>query len=151
MQIRPLLHDERKLWLAMRSRLWPDIPEESLAGELDEILADPNAAQVFVAALPDGALAGFIEASLRDTVEGCETTPVGYVEAWYVEPEHRRSRVGALLIDAAERWARERGCAEMASDTEIENLVSIEAHKSLGYDEVTRVVLFRKSLAPRDR
>ena len=47
---------------------------------------------------------------------------------------------------AAEDWARARGYAEMASDCEVENLVSCRAHSALGYREVERLVHFRKPL-----
>ena len=77
-----------------------------------------------------------------------DSHPVGYLEAWYVLPEHRRAGLGAELVRAVERWAREQGCAEMASDADLENHVSHRAHRALGYDEVGRAVLFKKRLAP---
>jgi aminoglycoside 6'-N-acetyltransferase I len=54
--------------------------------------------------------------------------------------------VGGALVRAAEAWSRARGCAEMASDTEVENARSAAAHRALGFEEVGRVLLFRKSL-----
>jgi aminoglycoside 6'-N-acetyltransferase I len=146
-QIRELRHDERGEWLQLRQLLWPGDAREALAREQEEILADPEKNCVFVAALPDG-LAGFVEVALRQWAEGCSTRPVGYIEAWYVRPEHRRSGVGRRLIDAAERWARSRGCTEMGSDADLQNVVSHDAHRALGYVEVTRLVLFAKKLAP---
>jgi len=38
------------------------------------------------------------------------------------------------------------GLTEMASDAEIDNRVSIRAHRALGYAEEARVVGFRKDL-----
>ena len=131
-RIRELLPAERGAWLAMRERLWPDIRREQLAQEQAEILADAGRTGVLVAALPAGELAGFVEVSLRDWAEGCETRPAGYVEAWYVEPGHRRAGLGRGLIHAAERWALARGCTEMASDADLANDVSHAAHRALG-------------------
>ena len=37
------------------------------------------------------------------TPESATSTPVGYLEGWYVVPDHRRKGIGAALIDAAER------------------------------------------------
>jgi aminoglycoside 6'-N-acetyltransferase I len=49
-------------------------------------------------------------------------------------------------VQAADAWARHQGLKEIASDMQIENAVSIQAHKVLGYEEVERLVRFRKAL-----
>ena len=54
--------------------------------------------------------------------------------------------MGAALVEAAEQWAREQGCTEMASDGELDNRAGEAFHKALGYEEVERIVCFRKSL-----
>ncbi len=146
MQIRLLRPDELEVWLTLRERLWPDSPRGDLAGEQQEIVANPERNGVLVAALQD-TLVGFAEVSLRDWAEGCETRPVGYLEGWYVEPEHRRSGVGRRLVEAAENWARERGCTEMGSDAELWNTVSHAAHRAIGFGEVCRTVAFSKKIA----
>ena len=71
---------------------------------------------------------------------------MGYLEGVFVLPEHRGGGIGAALVDAAEGWARERGCTEMASDRELDNEASGTFHQALGYEEVERIVCFRKSL-----
>ncbi len=100
----------------------------------------------FGAVLPSGRLVGFLEAALRETAEGCETRPVGYIEGWYVAPGFRRSGTGRRLVLAAEAWARARRCREMASDCLLDNQVSERAHRSLGYAESGRSIHFRKNL-----
>src|SRR5690606_28928841 len=65
--------------------------------------------------------------------KGCVGSPVGYIEGWYVLPAWRRQGVGAMLVEAAERWAAEQGCAEMASDIELDNAASLKAHMALGF------------------
>lgn len=94
----------------------------------------------------NGQLVGFVEVSLRDYAEGCESSPVGYLEGWYVVPEHRKTGIGRRLVQAAEDWARAKGCSEMASDSELSNTQGQQAHARLGYQEVERMVCFRKSL-----
>ena len=84
--------------------------------------------------------------SLRSIAEGCRTTPVPYVEGWYVMPEARRRGIGRELMGAAESWARERGDVEIASDALIDNLPSERAHRALGFVEVERAIHFRKDL-----
>lgn len=143
--IRRAAPEDKQEWLRMRQGLWPDAPLEYLNFDLDELLADPDAA-IFVASDAHGKLIGFIEAGLRAYGEGCETSPVGYIEAWYVDPQVRGQKLGRELVHLAEQWAREKGCAEMASDTWLENEVSIAAHLKLGYWEVERLVHFVKRL-----
>ena len=53
----------------------------------------------------------------------------------------------AALVEAAESWAKSRGCRQMASDAELWNGVSHRAHGAIGYEEAGRLVLFKKDLA----
>jgi aminoglycoside 6'-N-acetyltransferase I len=63
-----------------------------------------------------------------------------------VDPYVRGQKLGRELVQTAEQWAREKGCTEMASDTWLDNEVSIAAHLKLGYYEVERLVHFVKRL-----
>jgi aminoglycoside 6'-N-acetyltransferase I len=143
--IRRAIPADKNEWHRMRLALWPDETPEKLLADLDEILADPMM-PTFVAVRPDGWLGGFLEAGLRKYGEGCETSPVGYLEGWYVDEDLRNHGVGGALVRAAEDWARSQGCTEMGSDTWLDNETSISAHLALGYEESERLVHFRKSL-----
>ena len=101
---------------------------------------------MIVAEREDGSLAGFAEIGARNYAEGCETTPVAYLEGWYVDPDVRRDGIGATLLKAVEAWALEHGFSEIASDTELDNEVSLQAHRALGFDEVERQICFKKRL-----
>ncbi|GJG86298.1 aminoglycoside N(6')-acetyltransferase type 1 [Gemmatimonadetes bacterium T265] len=142
MDVRPYTPPDRAEWLRVRRALWPD----SDAEDARAWLARDDVA-VFVAARPGGAgLAGFAEVGARAYADGCATSPVGYLEGWYVDPDVRRSGVGAALVRAAEAWARGRGYAELASDALLDNVGSQRAHVALGFDEVERSVTYRKAL-----
>jgi len=143
MRIRPLQTPDLLSYLQLRIALWPDSAGD-FKREVSEILNADHLAS-FVAE-QDGTLVGFVEVSLRAYAEGCESSPVGYLEAWYVVPEHRNIGVGRRLVEAAEDWATTKGCTEMASDTELHNTQSQQAHSRLGYQEVERLVCFRKPL-----
>jgi aminoglycoside 6'-N-acetyltransferase I len=147
----------------MRSALWPhdgpgpgDHPEEIrryFRGEMHEPL------EVLVAEEEDEGrsdgepprLVGLAELNLRNYAEGCRTDRVGYLEGWWVDPEHRRRGVGRALVRAALDWAREQGCTEFASDTTPDNGVSQRAHEALGFEEVERTVCYRRPLETNAR
>lgn len=140
--------EERDLaeWLRLRTCLWDQTSEDDHKEEMVDIIEHPDSQFVAVADAGDGRLAGFLEASIRQHVEDCETENVGYLEGWFVDSDHRRKGIGAQLVTAAEEWARQRGCTEMASDAELGNTVSQQAHAQLGYIETSRLVHLRKEL-----
>jgi aminoglycoside 6'-N-acetyltransferase I len=119
--------------------MFPDAVDECA-----ELLARPGA--VFVVQRDDGKLGGYVEAGTRPYGAGCDTSPVAYIEAWYVDEDLRRRRWGAQLLAAVESWARRRGLSELASDAPLGNTISIAAQKSFGLREIERVVCFAKRL-----
>src|SRR5258708_3220191 len=145
MNIRRGTSEDENEWLRMRRDLWPDVELDDLRREMSTILNDPMT-PVFVAERPAGTLGGFIETGTRKYAEGCETSPVGYIEGWFVDEDLRSLGIGKALVAAAEDWAGAQGMKEMASDTWMENEASIGAHLKLGYEEVERSVHFAKML-----
>ena len=99
-----------------------------------------------IAELPAVGVVGFTEVGLRAYAEGCRSSPVGYLEGIFVAEPYRARGIGRALVEAAEQWARERGCTEMASDREVENEGSGIFHAAVGYQEVERIVCFKKPL-----
>ena len=132
-------------WLRMSRALFPHGSVAEHETDMRRFRAREDAA-VFIVERPDGSVCGYVEVGSRPYADGCESSPVGYIEAWYVDPDVRRGGYGRALLEAAEEWARGRGYREMASDALLDNTVSHEAHKRSGYDEVDRVVQFRKPL-----
>jgi GNAT superfamily N-acetyltransferase len=130
----------------MSVSLFPQHPAENLADGMRDFRERGDAA-LFVAERDEGSLAGFVEVGARPYADGCETSPVGYIEAWYVEADVRRRGFGRALLEAAEAWARDRGYREMASDSGLGNVISHAAHRRAGYEEVDRVMQFRKALS----
>lgn len=146
MTVRPYQPTDLAEWLRMRRILWPDGSAEAHLPDMQAWLARPDAV-VLVAGRPGGAsLAGFAEVGTRSVADACETSPVAYLEGWYVDPDVRRQGIGAALVRAAEAWARARGYREFASDAQLHNVDSQRAHVALGFTEIERAVLYRKVL-----
>lgn len=147
MPVRALQPDDRAEILRMRHALWPDCSDdmheyELLQGEL----ANSDSYAVFVYERENGRLGAFIELSVRNRVDGSYSERVGYIEGWYVDPDLRGKGIGQQQVESGERWTRERGLTEIASDAELANEHSIAAHKALGYIETFRLVHFLKQL-----
>lgn len=145
--IRPVAEADALAWERLRQRLWP-APAGEHAREIADFFRGPrtNPAEVFLAADGSGAIVGFAEASIRREAAGCRLGRVAFLEGWFVDQSFRRAGVGAALVAAVERWGRQEGCSELASDTEIHNELGIAAHRAVGFEEVERVVCFRKPL-----
>jgi aminoglycoside 6'-N-acetyltransferase I len=141
-------------WASMRHALWPEETEAEHAAEAEQYFGEserqPGVMPEMVLVAFDTAahdeLLGFVELSRRLYAEGCRTSPVAFLEGWYVVPGRRRQGVGSALIAASEAWARAHGCREFASDALADNDVSLRAHRALGFEEVVMIRCFRKAI-----
>lgn len=143
--IRALRDSDTEECVRMSLALFPEATREDALSDIETVRSRPDA-EVFVVERPTGMLAGFVEVGERAYADGCDTSPVGYIEAWYVDPDVRKQGYGRALLEAAEAWARARGRREMGSDALLDNETSQRAHERSGYQEVDRIVQFRKSL-----
>jgi aminoglycoside 6'-N-acetyltransferase I len=125
--------------------LWTDCDFEE---ELDyyKSLLDSESDTCFLAKAEDDYI-GFIHVSIRnDYVEGASDFPIAYIEGLYVKPNYQKLGIGKKLTEMGESWGRKKGCKQIASDAELDNLSSIDFHKKMGFEEVNRVVCFVKEL-----
>ena len=130
---------------ALAAKLWPGHEQAALAEDF-AALADSENAACFLAYEQERAV-GFAQCQLRhDYVEGTKTSPVGYLEGIFVEAAWRRKGCAGRLLAACEAWAREQGCAEFASDCELDNAESLRFHLRAGFAEANRIICFRKDL-----
>jgi len=142
---------DRHQLAALSEALWPESRAEEHLTHVAPILDRRDDSQLpvvfLVADAGNSQLVGFLETGLRSHADGCDSShAVGYVEGWYVVEHFRGKGIGKRLMAAAEDWARQQGCAEMASDALIGNQGSQFAHEALGYKEVDRCVHYRKAL-----
>ena len=134
-------------WLDLRRALWPDLSDAVQRDEMTAWRARPDGVVLIaVEATAGDRVVGFAEVGTRSVADGCESSPVAYLEGWYVDAGVRRRGIGAALVRAAEDWARAKGLCEFASDAELANVLSQQAHNALGFKEVGRSVLYVKAL-----
>ena len=145
MTVRQLEAADWPEWARMRAELWPDQTAAEHEADMPK-WAGRDDTVVLVAVGPDGRLCGFAEVGTRPYADGCNTSPVAYLEGWYVDADYRGAGYGRRLVEAAESWARERGLQELASDSLLDNEASHRAHEHVGFTEVERAVRYRKSL-----
>ena len=125
--------------------VWPEPSEEALTKIILEYMNSEESA-VF-AEKRDERFIGIALCSLRhDYVEGCETSPVGYLEGVSVSEAYRKQGVAKQLVEECEHWAREKGCSEFASDCELSNTTSLNFHLHIGFQEQNRIICFKKVL-----
>jgi len=146
--VREARRDDASAWQEMRVALWPEESADELRVEAQRFLESGGRPDegVLIAEDDAGRRVGFAELSIRSYAEGCTTGRVAYLEGWFVVADSRRSGVGRALVEAAEAWGRAHGCTEFGSDALADNVVSAEAHKALGFEEVVTVRCFRKNL-----
>lgn len=126
-------------------QMWEDNEIEELAEHFERLAANEEAA-CFLKYVGDTAV-GFAQCQLRhDYVEGTETSPVGYLEGILVEEAYRYKGYAKELLGACEKWAKNKGCSEFASDCELENEESLRFHVAMQFEEANRVICFKKNI-----
>src|SRR5947208_3874677 len=110
--IRPVQASDADEWLRMRMALWLDCDPDNEAQEIAQFLSDrpgpslPMLLTAFVCPRPEGGLCGLVEVSIHTSAPGCKTDRIGYLEAWYVDPDCRGLGIGRELVKMAEAWAK---------------------------------------------
>ena len=113
--IREGTETDRHDWVRLRHALWPGSlsdHEEETRAFFEKRLKTPV---VFVAET-NGRIVGFLELDFRKYAPGCQSSPVAFIEGWYVEPESQGQGIGRALMEAAEAVAVAAGHHEIASE-----------------------------------
>lgn len=126
-------------------KMWSDNTISELQSEFSDIICSQNAVCFIKYAGNKGV--GFAQCQLRnDYVEGTATSPVGYLEGIFIEEEYRHRGYAKELLSECEKWAKAKKCTEFASDCGTDNDVSLKFHLSMGFEEVNRIICFRKDI-----
>jgi aminoglycoside 6'-N-acetyltransferase I len=143
--ISPVQRHQFDDWLALRDAVYTGLDREFHRQEMEQISSDRQM-QCLLAVAGSGEVCGMIELSLRNVVDGCLTSPVGYVEGLYVTPRFRGTGISRRLLESAEAWFRGQGCREMATDAELGNEAAQQFHRHMGFQETYRIVEYRRPL-----
>lgn len=128
-----LIKLEKELWL-----------EESIEDLYDVTL---NSKGKFFGAFFQDELVGFIFVSIRnDYVEGCSTSPVGYIEGIFVKEGYRNNGIARKLLNYSYTYFKEKNISEVGSDVLIDNIGSQKFHEAVGFTEVDRIVCYIKKI-----
>lgn len=145
MKTRDPTHADFAVWKEMRQALYESLDDFHHEEEMAWIL-EADYWHCLLAESEEGEIMGFLELSLRNIVDGCLTSPVGYIEGLYLKPQFRNSGHGVELISRAEEWCRSKGCREMATDSESGNRRAHNFFRREGFEETFTVVQFKKPL-----
>ena len=134
-----------KILADLAIKLWPSHTIEELVSDFENLLKD-NKAKCFIK-YHEGVPVGFAHCGLRyDYVEGTTSSPVGYLEGIFVEPQFRNLGFAKELITTCEEWAKDKGCTEFASDCEAMNIESLNFHMAVGFEKANEIICFRKRI-----
>lgn len=90
---------------------------------------------------------GFAYVSLRsEYVEGIRIYPAGYLEGIYLKEDFRGKGYARSLLGCCEQWALDKGAYEFGSDCKLDNHASASFHRALGFEEVNKIICFKKVL-----
>lgn len=125
--------------------VWSEYTEEQLNDILTDYINSEESA-IFVSKQDELIIGAALCSLHHDYVEGCETSPVGYLEGISVLADYRKQGIAKQLVEECEQWAREKGCSEFASDCKMENTDSLNFHLKIGFTEQNRIIHFKKNL-----
>ncbi len=129
----------------MAVMMWDSHSVEELKGEFEQEIENKDCVMYIYCI--DNIPIGFAQCGLRhDYVEGTESRPVGYLEGIYVREEYRNRGYARELLAECEKWAKQKGCSEYASDCELNNDASLQFHMRVGFTEANRIICFTKRI-----
>ncbi|NOD62429.1 MULTISPECIES: hypothetical protein [unclassified Ruegeria] len=102
MSVRLTKHSDIPNWVELRIQLWDETSLDQHKNEAAAMLAKtPIECAVLLDVVEGVEVRAFSEAALRrDYMNGCETTPIAFLEGTLVRPKDQGSGVGRYLLSA---------------------------------------------------
>ncbi len=143
--VRKATNRDCRILAELAVQMWDTHTVDELEAEFTETIQDEQAG--FFIKYAGNTPVGFAQCGLRnDYVEGTESSPVGYLEGIFVQEAFRKQGFAKQLLCACEKWAKDMGCTEFASDCELDNYGSLQFHIAMGFAEANRIICFKKDL-----
>ena len=138
--VREALQSDAARIAALAGQLGYEVPVAHVERQIGRINDERT---VLVAVVPRAGVVGWIGVALREAVIDSARADI---EGLVVEDEYRGNGVGQLLVEAAETWARRRGCTSMRLVSNVVRERAHEFYKRLGYDVLKTQHAFKKTL-----
>jgi GNAT superfamily N-acetyltransferase len=118
---------------------------DAMRPRLERLLASSNDV-VFVAALAEGGLVGWIHGVLSQFLESDYRVEIGglVVDEWFY-----RKGVGRDLVERVESWALDRGAMQASVRCRTTRAEAHVFYERLGYGRAKTQIVFRKTLSKR--
>ena len=159
MKLSPIQPSQFALWQQMRQDLYQTLSDEFSHKEMDIIYASEHWFCYFLVAadqtadikqntLPtETSIIGLVELSSRNVVDNCLTSPVAYLEGFYLREAFRGKGLGRKAMQLIFSWCKENAFQELATDTELTNAKAQKFYKNNGFQETERIVEYRIAIA----
>ena len=138
--VREAFQSDAQRIASLALQLGYDVPVAHVQRRLREM---NSSTAIFVAVVPRVGVVGWIGVTESTSLTSSHRAEV---EGLVVEDEYRSNGIGNLLLDAAENWARHRGCTSLRL---LSNIVRERAHQfylRLGYEILKTEYVFQKQL-----
>jgi len=104
--IREIVESDRGHWVRLRDALWPGSLSDHET-ETRTYFEERHKAPIIFVAEAEGRLVGFLELDYRKYAPGCSSSPVPFIEGWYVNLRCReRHRAGSRRSRRSPRACR---------------------------------------------
>ena len=144
--IQKLEEHDMDAFITLTYKLWQNTPSEDHENMIKAAIGS-DSHLILIAKDAQGNLQGFSMVSIRtDYVEGAKTSPTGYLEGIYVNPDYRGSGISRHFLEASEVWLKKNNCSQLGSDTWLSDHSSRSFHKHMGFWEEDELVHFLKDL-----
>jgi GNAT superfamily N-acetyltransferase len=127
----------------LTAQLGYEVEPSALGDRLSRILTRSD--QQFVVAEDESRIVGWLHALV---VEYVESQPFVAIGGLVVDKSARRQGIGRLLVEYAEKWAREQRCSVVRLWSSAGRTEAHRFYEDLGYAVIKTQYSFAKSLAP---
>jgi len=141
-QIRPATEADVGPMAELTTQLGYPVGPQTLRERLTDVRAR-TADEVLVAVDDSGGPIAWVHVAMVATLEASD---LAAINGLVVDEGHRSIGVGAALVEAAERWARDRGAAAIVVRSRSTRQRAHRFYERIGYVEVKRSHVFEKPL-----